>query len=79
MTSKDRNRNIRPYIKRVFKLFFVLNFLDFKLMPIDSALNSGTGRLNSFFQILGCGNRDIRQTPKIRLKLVGDETKVLLL
>ena len=26
LTSKDRNRNILPYIKRVFKLFFVLNF-----------------------------------------------------
>ena len=68
LTSKDRNRHVLSYIKRGSIAFFVFNFLAFKLMPIDSVLNSGTGRSTYFFQILECGNGNSSQSPKIRLK-----------
>ena len=40
LISKDRIRHVLPYIKKGLQAFFC--FFDFKLMPIDSVLNSGT-------------------------------------
>ena len=42
--------------------FFVLDFLNFKLVPIDSELNSALGNLTDFYQKIGCGTQKNSQT-----------------
>ena len=48
--------------------FLFLIFLNFKLVPINSELNSASGNQIYLYQKIGCGTQKSSQTWKCRLK-----------
>ena len=62
LMSNARNRHKQK------RRTFVFDFWDFKLVPIDSALNSGAWNSTYFLQLLRCVTESISQTQKIGLK-----------